>query len=434
MAPRSRRALLTLLGSGSLALLTGCQTDSATEATTMSRTETTTATATETETDTETTTQTTDVVDCAPVSRPEAAWPVSRRSPARDGYVTDPQGFEAVPTIAWEAEPSVHNREHASPSYDQPVVADDTVYLTNQLEQGPEVPIYGHVHALEIGSGHRRWTSEELRSPSVPAVWRDRVAIVAENESLDAMVISFAPSDGTRQWTREFEALASGFVTAGDHLYLALEEDSDLGTIRALADDGSPVWSRKSALDDHVNQGPTVGTDNVYVTTRRGRLYALARSDGRIDWTHRFEHPTEPRPFVTDLVATDCAVFAVVEGAIKAFDDGGTPIWEVGGNHGSLTTDGDTIYTTVDSDGDGNFRALDAATGETQWTVGGPYILYVPPIIAGDAVYLGTDDSIIALDREDGTERWRRNGNLDNLALANGTLYGTTDGTLLALQ
>lgn len=439
MPPRSRRALLAMLGSGSAALLAGCQTDSGTqttteETTTTTQTDTTTSTTTENETETETT-ETPGDVDCAPVSRPEAAWPVPRRSPARDGYVVDPEGLEDTPGVAWEAEPSVHDEEYATPLYGQPVVAGDTVYLTNELNQGPQVATYGHVHALAVESGDRRWTSGKLRSPSVPAVWGDRVVTVAENDSLEAMVIAFDPEKETREWTREFEARKSGFVTAGDHLYLALEADTGLGTVRALAEDGSTVWSRESALEDHVNVGPVVGRDTVFVTTRKGRLHALSRSDGHTDWTHRFEHPTEPRPFITDIVATNCAVFAVVEGTLKALDDAGTPAWEVDGDFGSLATDGETIYATTETEGAREFRAMDAATGETRWTVGEPFVLYGAPIIAGEAIYAATDESIVALERADGTERWRREGDyLGDLALADGTLYGTTEGNLVAFQ
>lgn len=440
MPPRSRRALLAMLGSGSAGLLAGCQIDSGTQTTTKgttttTQTETTTSTTTETETESETTTETAGEVDCAPVSRPDAAWPVPRRSPALDSYVADPQGFDDSPALAWEAHPSRHDEEYATPLYGQPIVAGDTVYLTNELNQGPQVATFGHVHALAVESGDRQWSSGKLRSPSVPAVWGNRVVNVAENEDLEAMVIALDPVEGGREWTREFGARKSGYVTAGDHLYLALEEGTGLGTVRALADDGSTVWSRESALEDHVNVGPVAGTDTVYITTRKGRLHALARDDGSADWSHRFEHPTEPRPYITDLVATDCGVFVVVEGAVNAFDVTGTPVWEVEGDFGTLATDGETIYAATDSDGGREFRAMDAATGETLWRVGDSFVLYGSPIIAGDAVYLATDDSIVALELADGTERWRRErGHLGDLALAHGTLYGITEGNLLALE
>jgi outer membrane protein assembly factor BamB len=429
-----------MLGSGSATFLAGCQTDgdsgTATEgATTTSQTETSTATTAETQTDDETTTaEPAAEVACAPVSRPETAWPVPRRSPGRDGYVAGPHGFEDTPEIAWEASPSRHDIEHASAVYGQPVVAGETVFVTNELDQGPQIPKYGHVHALAVESSDRRWTSEQFRSPSAPAVWGDSVAIVAENKSRHAIVVAFDPVEGARQWTREFPARDPGFVTAGDHLYLALEERTGQGSVRALAEDGSQVWSRTKAFDDHVNQGPVAGTDDVYVTTRAGRLHALDRAGGHTEWTHPFEHTTEPRPFVTDLVATDCAVFAVVEGTLKAFDTAGTPAWEVEGDFGSLATDGERIYSTVDADGVRKFRALDAGTGEAHWTVGGPLVPNGPPIIAGDAVYLGMGESIVALERETGEERWRRDGDLDDRALANGTLYGTVEDELLALR
>ncbi len=437
MPPHSRRALLAMLGCGSAALLSGCQTDLGVQTTTRrtmttTQTETTTKT-TDSQTETETTTETPAEVDCATVSRPESAWPVPRRSPAQDSYVADAQGFEDAPAVGWEVEPSVHDEEYATPSYGQPVVDGESVYVTNELNKGPQRPMYGHVHALAVESGDRRWTSGKLRSPSVPAVWGDRVVSVAENESLGAMVIAFDPMDGQQRWTREFEARDSGFVTADDLLYLALEEGTSLGTVRALAADGATVWSRESALADHVTVGPVVGTETVYVATRKGRLHALSRDNGSTDWSHQFEHPTEPRPYITNLVATDCAVFTVVEGAVTALDDDGIVAWQVEGDHASLATDGDLVYTTIGRGGDRELLALEAASGEVRWTFEAP-VRSDPPILAGEDIYVRTDDSIVALTDQGDTERWRRVGDLADRALADGTLYGTTDGNLIALQ
>lgn len=153
-----------------------------------------------------------------------------------------------APSVTWEAEPSAHDDSHASPSYGQPVVDGDGLYLTNHLDRGPERPTYGHVHALDPGNGDRRWASERLRSPSHPVLWGNLVVVVAEDETLGAMVVAFDRTDGTRRWTREFAARDSGFVTAGDHLYLALEEDSDRGTFHTLGDDGSTVWRTRGGI------------------------------------------------------------------------------------------------------------------------------------------------------------------------------------------
>jgi len=227
----SRRALLTLLGSGTVALLAGCQTDSPTETSSQGSTRSVssaeistptvseTETGTETETATDSPTQLPALADCAAVSRPEAAWPVPRRSPARDGYVADPDGFETAPAAVWEAEPSAPDDGHASPEYGQPVVAGDGLYVTKQLHRGPEHRMDGNVHALDTRTGERRWSSERLWSPSYPVAWRDLAVIVAEDENFNAMVVAFDRANGTRRWIREFVARESGFVTAGDHLY-----------------------------------------------------------------------------------------------------------------------------------------------------------------------------------------------------------------------
>lgn len=442
MPRRSRRALLELLGSGTAALLAGCQADPSTDATersspTDTSTAATTATASDTPSDTATdaVSETPESTDCATVSRPELAWPVSRRSPARDGFVAAPAGFEDAPSFAWEAESSVPEDSYASARYGRPVVGDGRVYLVNLLDKGPQVPLYGHVHALDAGRGDRQWTSERLRSPSAPVIWNDLAVVVTEDEPHESLVIAFDRADGTRRWTRGFETLETGFVAADDHLYLAMEEASDRGTVQALAADGSTVWQRVGAFADHVNVAPVVGPDTIYVTTREGRLHALSRDDGTTAWTYKFQHPTEQRPFVTDLVATDCAVLAVVEGAVVALDDSGTRAWQVDGDHGPLATDGEVVYVgAILGGGEHELRVLDAATGEVRSSVGGPLQTYSPQVVTDTRVYVNFDEGTAALDRSDGTERWRTDRSMDDLALANGTLYGTTGKTLLALR
>ncbi len=412
MSRQPRRALLSLLGSGAASLLAGCQTDSPAE------------TPSDTESETET------AADCTAVPRPEAAWPVPRRSPARDSYVSDHDGFESAPASVWEATPSTPDDDTAAPEYGQPVVAGDVVYVTNELHKGPQVPIYGRVHALDAETGDSQWSSDRLRSPSHPVVWKDMAVVVAETEELTTVIVAFDRRDGTRRWTQEFTARRRRFVTAGDHLYLAVEEDTGRGTVTALADDGSSVWSREDAFAEHVIEDPTVGTDTVYVASRNGRLHALARDDGTTTWTHRFEHETVQRPYITDLVATTCSVVAVVEGVIKAINDDGTTAWEAGGDHGSLVTDGETLYSTDLADDERELQARDAATGEIRWTAERP----VPAFVATDSIYVYSDGDLVVLDRATRTERWRVDGPIGDVATADGTLYGTTRGTLLALR
>lgn len=440
MSRRSRRALLELLGTGAAALLAGCQAEPSADVPTERSTPTASSTSTHTPTATETATEprrtspteSSTLSACGTAPRPDVAWPVPRGSPARDGYVAGPAGFEEAPTVAWETEPTAPEDSYATPTYGRPVVAGDDVYLVNRLDRGPQRAVYGHVHALETSNSDRRWASARIRSPSDPVVWGELVVVVGENESQDAMVVAFDRAEGARRWTREFAARDRGVVAARDHLYLVSGAVRARGTVRALDQAGSTVWSREGALADHVNTGPAVGSDHLFAVTSEGRLYALDRDDGATDWTHRFEHPDERHPYVTDLVATGCAVITVVEGAVKAFDDEGTLVWEVAGDHGALATDGETVYTATGVGDERELRALRATTGEVRWTVSAP--VRTPPVVADDAVYVRAEEHVVALDGADGTERWRTEVSLEDLALADGTLYGTRRGTLLALR
>lgn len=435
MPHRSRRALLELLGAGTASVLAGCQTGSPSDGSPPTEMPTVSPSETEPEPGTESLSQTPNVADCAAVSRPEAAWPVPRRSPARDGYVDDPDGIEQAPATAWSVEPSAPEESSASPTYSQPVVAKETVYLTNLLDRGPQRRMDGFIEALDAETGERRWVSDQVRSPSYPVIWGELVVVVvAQEDSAKAEVIAFDRADGTCRWRQSFEARARGFVTAGTHFYLALGAATARGTVLALAEDGSVVWRRERAFADHLNEGPTVGTDTLYVSTREGRLHALERDDGSTVWTHRFEHPSEQRPYITDIVATDCVTLSIAERTLNALDDEGTLVWGAGDIYGSLVTDGVTVYAAKDI-GDGReLRALDVATGDVRWTVDGPGKTLRPAVVARDAVYVRSDDHILALDRADGTERWRTDVLLGDPALANRTLYGTAGGTLHALR
>ena len=439
MPSYSRRSLLSLLGCGTAAVLAGCNTDSSTE--TLSETaDPSTETPATTVGGAKTATEpggTPDATACTTVSRPELAWPVPRGSPARDGYVVEPSGPQTAPTPAWEAEPAVPDDSSASPAYGLPVIAGDSLHVTKQLNRGPQRRVDGHVQALDTETGDRRWSSDRLQSPSHPVLWGDLAVVVAQNENADTVVVAFDRASGTRRWTREFTAQFSGFVPAGDHLYLAVENDSHRleGTLTALAEDGSEVWRHERALADHVTEAPTAGTDDVYFASRDGRLHARARDDGRANWTHRFEHPTAQQPYITDIVATTCSVITVVEGAVKALDDDGTLVWEAGGDHGILATDGETLYTVdIQSRGDREVRALDATTGEVRWRKELPDTIGWPALLGTDTIYVRSDESVVALDRADGTVRWRTDSWLDELALVDDTLYGTRRGTLLALR
>lgn len=434
MIHRSRRSLLQLIGTGTVTLMAGCQTGASPG--TPSRSETAAGTTDGTDPETEIPTEANESESvCGLIPRPEATCPVPRQSPAQDGFAAEHERFETAPTVGWEAEPSTHDEENVSPNYGRPVVATSTVFLTNLLNRGPERPEYGYVHALDTDEGDRQWTSERLLSPSHPVVLDTLVIVVAETESHNTVVVAFDATDGTRRWTRKFAAHGGGFVATGNRLFLALEEESDRGTVRALAADGTTAWSREGAFPDHVTQGPVVGTDTVYVTTHDGQLFALDRTTGTTTWTHRFQHPDEKSPFVTDLVVTDCHLITVVEGMIKVLDHSGVLVWEESGDHGPTATDGETVYASADrGDGERALRALSVSSGDTRWTVQGPVETFEPPIITDDVVYVRFDESIRALDPADGTEYWQSDSHLGDLALADETLYGTTRGTLRALR
>jgi outer membrane protein assembly factor BamB len=119
--------------------------------------------------------------------------------------------------------------------------------------------------------------------------------------------------------------------------------------------------------------------------------------------------------------------------------DGGDeePAWyrelgDSGGTPGVAAADG-TVYRAT---GDGGLWALDAATGETVWSqsVAGDRSFFEPRVGEG-AVYVQVDGRLTAVERADGTARWRDDqGYVGDPAVGDGRVYCVAGEELVAVD
>lgn len=138
----------------------------------------------------------------------------------------------------------------------------------------------------------------------------------------------------------------------------------------------------------------------------RSEVVAFEADTGEVQWTHGPTNGTLDR--YTDLAARDAVYFSRCGDqncrTLFALELDGEERWtrEIDAGYDRPVVVDDTLYFG----GDAPVRAIDAATGETLWE-------YRPEshdsLVAGvgDSVYAQLEHSIVALDRDQGSERWR---------------------------
>lgn len=203
---------------------------------------------------------------------------------------------------------------------------------------------------------------------TVPAPGVDGTAATASSPAVaDGQVYvttaagAFALSlrDGAERWRYETTPATTGPtvgyddelappVVDGDRVYLSTTD----GVVALHADDGTVAWEATDAAATGV---PTVADHAVVVPTAAG-LAALDARDGSRRWT----------------ADVDATLPAVADGTVVAGDE-------------------ETV-------------ALDAATGEQEWSASARAEFY--PVVADGVVFLGTYSQLVGVALDDGTERW----------------------------
>jgi outer membrane protein assembly factor BamB len=142
------------------------------------------------------------------------------------------------------------------------------------------------------------------------------------------------------------------------------------------------AWSvsigQGSSSNARLGSAPVIGGGRIYTIDAQAVVRAISPENGATVWQHQLTSPQ----------ATARTRF----GGGVSFDNG-------------------RVYAV---NGAGDAAALDAATGNVVWQVrpGGP--LRGAPTIAGDTVYVGSQDNqLFALNTADGVERWTRSGSVE---------------------
>ncbi|MFJ9518902.1 PQQ-binding-like beta-propeller repeat protein [Kitasatospora sp. NPDC101801] len=225
-----------------------------------------------------------------------------------------------------------------------PVVAGGTLFVSSF-----------EVHALDIGSGQRRYKTRDVAWALAVDAGRVHAADGPHLYTVDV-------ADGTERWRNSLDGWIYSLDAADGVLCCGIRGG---GVQLRSAASGAELWRADDAQQDYENpqSGPALVAGAAYYYGG-GRLRCVDPRGGRLRWAFQVGEEVPSRPV----------------------EQGGT----------LYLTSGTRVY------------ALDAATGAERWRFEAAVVLFTPPAVDGGAVfvadYLGT---VYSLDAATGRDRWR---------------------------
>lgn len=253
-----------------------------------------------------------------------------------------------------------------------PTVADGRLYLTS--DAGTSNADYGGLHALDAETGEVAWSRTERGWNGSPLYVDGTLYVTDAPYEDDATIHALDPSTGEVRWSTG-DSYGSRFVGVADGTLYGTRTYTDEGNELAAwsADDGSLEWT--TSIEDGVSFGDAaVVGDTIYQShgpwhgdqERPNQVRALSAADGSTRWrTTLTADGEDPEPNVSAPAVADGTVYVHV-GPRTSRDQHER-------SHDPLST----VY------------ALDAETGDVEWTYDTPTVLRGDPSVAGDTVYVG---------------------------------------------
>ncbi|NHN41750.1 PQQ-binding-like beta-propeller repeat protein [Halorubellus sp. JP-L1] len=223
---------------------------------------------------------------------------------------------------------------------------------------------------------------------------------------------SLNASDGTVEWVYRIDDGSQSSPTVVDGTVYVGGNDQHAHAVDA--NDGTRVW--RTELIDSCWVAPAVARGAAFFGNLYGEVAMLDASTG-----DELGNASVGMIVTVDPAVVDGVLYAAsAAGVLGAYDVApaydvavGASNWtrfgDVEGGITAPTVDDDTVYVAF-SNGDAassQLYALDRTDGSERWRF--DVDLQASPAVTDDSVYLMADDGVVyALDRSDGSERWRR--------------------------
>lgn len=251
-----------------------------------------------------------------------------------------------------------------------PVVAGDRVYLA------------GHdaTRVLDAGDGTELWRATGVESPPVV-----RDGVVYASDGGDRAVRALRAEDGSELWSRSVDATPrSPTMYPGGPLVVGAGE-------RVLAldpDTGESRWTRR-LFGEVLGRPPVFVGHAVAATTEAGEVALLRLDDGRGLRRWRLPStPVAPPTADSDAVYVNCRDATTYALGVESAPRGDVD-WTVdtGWTPGGLGVAAGLVFAATS----GTLRAVDAESGEVQWTHGVGDWRHTAPAVGRDTLFVGGD-------------------------------------------
>jgi outer membrane protein assembly factor BamB len=277
----------------------------------------------------------------------------------------------------------------------QPVVAHDTVFA---MDGGTQVS------ALSASNGNSIWQvdlkpegQEGNAFGGGPCFWKDRLYVATGY----AEVLALDPANGKVIWRKPVDSPIHAAPTVADGRVFAVTVDNELFVL--AAEDGRRLWTHNGIPETAGLLGgasPAVEGEIVVVAYNSGELFALRVENGRPLWSESLaaSRSVDPMSGLADIrgrpVIDRDRVFAISHsGRMAAIDlRRGDRVWEqdVASSHGPWVA-GDYVYVLAS---DNELICLTRNEGKTRWVQQLPQyddpekredpILWAGPVLGGD--------------------------------------------------
>lgn len=386
-------------------------------------------------------------------------------------FGADPRNTGHDPTVAGPGpdDPALAWRyDTGTPTMNtSPVVGDGTVYVPGSGDPGT-------VHAVDIETGDGVWQFEPAGYASSAPALADETLYFG---TFDKQFYAIDAATGEEVWRRDVghrfgssspvvleETVYVGTTGDGPLRVSGPEDEEKFEPCALLALDASTGEERWRYDDfekkDRIESSPAIADGRVHFGAER-TVYALDAATGDVLWTRDLPVHTESSPAVVDGVVYyggHGSRESETPSRVWALDvTSGETLWTAGIDDGGLRTspavaDG-TVYVPASSRRTctmdecsgvtrGRLYALDAASGDRQWTAEIRTDTRSSPAVVDGVVYVGCRDGLSAV-TTDGENAWRVPFEGDrgdapyvksSPAVANGHVFiGASDGRLRAI-
>ncbi|HUR54468.1 MAG TPA: PQQ-binding-like beta-propeller repeat protein, partial [Gemmataceae bacterium] len=301
-----------------------------------------------------------------------------------------------------------------------PCVAGGVAFVTGQD---------GHIHAVDVATGKRKWKTEIGPSKASPAVKGESVYIGSE----DGKFRRLDTATGREMWAFD----TGGEITAAANFHgETILIPSHSGKLFALDRTGKKLW--QYSADQPIYGSVAVMFGFAYLAGCDSKLHALDADNGERTDTFDLGGQTGVTP------AMDGGVFVgTMANEFWAVDREGNPagkpmrkLWSFkppkgNGFQGSAAVTADVVVIGSDA---GRVWGLDRVTGRPKWEFAAKGDFHASPVVAGNRVYAPSDRTLYVLDLATGKKvrELRLDGEVrGSPAVAGGCVFVATDnGTL----